>query len=310
MLSPEAAELLLAKNHPRRPSAGMASALSSGEAVVADESILECVVPLVTVDGAGDQVTEIHIDGPPSPVPAGPEETMSSAPETPTLSNASPMDVSELSNPAIDETDDASSSVVSPTLSPASPAPPTLRRAPVFSIQTFTDWRGDDESVPLGKSVSTNLETIYTAPMLGGASSSSSSRGVPPYLSTRMPGSLDPDSDDELNSPGPSTSTSFVSVGANPAANDPERLLVQPGKGLLCVWPPSLVASIFGQNKDDVFFQGLEPFSDPTAGAAEQQQTRQRTRKTTITIEDCLDEFSKEETLGEDDLWYCSNVSA
>ncbi|KAI0705169.1 hypothetical protein BC835DRAFT_1410046 [Cytidiella melzeri] len=46
-----------------------------------------------------------------------------------------------------------------------------------------------------------------------------------------------------------------------------------------------------------------EPFIHPELSASREAASQQKKRG--ITLQDCLDEFTKEEQLGEDDLWYC-----
>jgi len=60
----------------------------------------------------------------------------------------------------------------------------------------------------------------------------------------------------------------------------------------------------------------LGRYADPAAflthvdGAIEAEKRKNEKRlKNGVSLEDCLDEFEREETLGENDLWYCSNVS-
>ncbi|WVO17141.1 hypothetical protein L204_104832 [Cryptococcus depauperatus] len=73
------------------------------------------------------------------------------------------------------------------------------------------------------------------------------------------------------------------------------KLAVRPGEGIFCEWP------------EDKFIDWLEPeiqgpvVEDP----AIKRDIAKKKEGKHINIEDCLDEFSKEETLGEDDLWYC-----
>ncbi|KIJ55336.1 hypothetical protein M422DRAFT_57819 [Sphaerobolus stellatus SS14] len=76
--------------------------------------------------------------------------------------------------------------------------------------------------------------------------------------------------------------------------------LVVPGDALLIKWDDQMESFYLRTealwNKYD-----FEEFIHPELAAARQQGEK----KENITIEDCLDEFTKEEQLGEDDLWYC-----
>ncbi|WVF67340.1 hypothetical protein IAT40_002093 [Kwoniella sp. CBS 6097] len=71
--------------------------------------------------------------------------------------------------------------------------------------------------------------------------------------------------------------------------------VIRPGEGIFCEWPGKVFEEWLDADRmgDDVI--------DP---AIEKEMAKKQQGKS-ITIEDCLDEFSKEETLGEDDLWYC-----
>ncbi|OCF44499.1 ubiquitin carboxyl-terminal hydrolase 4/11/15 [Kwoniella heveanensis CBS 569] len=71
--------------------------------------------------------------------------------------------------------------------------------------------------------------------------------------------------------------------------------VIRPGEGIFCEWSAKTFEEWLEADKmgDDVIDPAIEK------ELAKKQQGK------SITIEDCLDEFSKEETLGEDDLWYC-----
>jgi len=79
-------------------------------------------------------------------------------------------------------------------------------------------------------------------------------------------------------------------------------LVVRPGEGVFCEWSPDDFAEFF-------------PYADPTRGdfdvvtdPAIAKEIAKKKEGRNISLEDCLDEFSKEETLGQDDLWYCPQV--
>ena len=75
--------------------------------------------------------------------------------------------------------------------------------------------------------------------------------------------------------------------------------VIRPGEGIFCEWPWSKFSEYF-----DVTEMG-EEVVDP---AIAKELARKKEGKS-ISIDDCLDEFSKEETLGQEDLWYCPQVS-
>lgn len=71
--------------------------------------------------------------------------------------------------------------------------------------------------------------------------------------------------------------------------------VVRPGEAIFCEWPTKTFAEYF---TDTV---RIDELVDP---AIEKERAKKKEGKA-IGIEDCLDEFSKEETLGQEDLWYC-----
>ncbi|WVQ75606.1 hypothetical protein IAR50_005234 [Cryptococcus sp. DSM 104548] len=73
------------------------------------------------------------------------------------------------------------------------------------------------------------------------------------------------------------------------------KLVVRPGEGIFCEWSPRDFAEWLDHDTVE------EKLVDPAIG----KELAKRNAGKQINIEDCLDEFSKEETLGEDDLWYC-----
>ncbi|KAJ1299573.1 hypothetical protein OPQ81_002539 [Rhizoctonia solani] len=79
--------------------------------------------------------------------------------------------------------------------------------------------------------------------------------------------------------------------------------LVKPNDALVCVWSHIMQSHFFGP--DSSLFDWWEEFVHPEVQAARDAQTKSRSGKRSIDIEDCLDEFTKEEQLGEEDLWYC-----
>ncbi|KAK6909152.1 hypothetical protein I203_103167 [Kwoniella mangroviensis CBS 8507] len=71
--------------------------------------------------------------------------------------------------------------------------------------------------------------------------------------------------------------------------------VVRPGEGIFCEWS----AEAFHDWLDE------DIMGDEIVDPAIEKELAKKKEGRKITIEDCLDEFSKEETLGEDDLWYC-----
>lgn len=96
----------------------------------------------------------------------------------------------------------------------------------------------------------------------------------------------------------------YVSLGQidtlEARANEEGAPLLHPDDGLYLE---------FDQNMREYFFSDgcvtwdeLQEFSHPEIDAAREEEEKPRGP---ITLQDCLDEFTKEEQLGEDDLWYC-----
>ena len=87
-----------------------------------------------------------------------------------------------------------------------------------------------------------------------------------------------------------------------PATPTSAPLCVRPGEGLLCEWKQEAFEEFF--EMEDMTKVELSTVEDPAI--AKEQEKRKAGRH--ISLDDCLDEFSKEETLGQDDLWYCPQV--
>lgn len=87
---------------------------------------------------------------------------------------------------------------------------------------------------------------------------------------------------------------------------DPEPELLEEGDVFLCEFDQNMRDYYFGDDRTtlDVARWGSWPeFVHPEYKAGREAAAAKRTRG--ISLQDCLDEFTKEEKLGEDDLWYC-----
>lgn len=80
--------------------------------------------------------------------------------------------------------------------------------------------------------------------------------------------------------------------------------LIYTGGALVCVWKEEAKEEFFKDNEDSWSIP-TETFIDPEL-ESERSSTAKKFKKM-ITIEDCLNEFTKEEQLGESDPWYCPN---
>jgi ubiquitin carboxyl-terminal hydrolase 4/11 len=87
------------------------------------------------------------------------------------------------------------------------------------------------------------------------------------------------------------------------------RPLITTEDTILCEWETNMLEFFFGisprsYKKSEVsLWDQWELFEHPDYVAA--TKARKATKERGITLDDCLDEFTKEERLGEDDLWYC-----
>ncbi|KUJ19216.1 UCH-domain-containing protein [Mollisia scopiformis] len=85
--------------------------------------------------------------------------------------------------------------------------------------------------------------------------------------------------------------------------------LVRLGEGLVVDWKSDAWAAMYGKDGPDDNMRGdntwvnMPDFEDPELAA--KRAARQLRRKNGITLDDCLDEFGKEEILSEADTWYC-----
>lgn len=111
------------------------------------------------------------------------------------------------------------------------------------------------------------------------------------------------------NSSGNSSKKTFKtpSRSQSPVATD-ESPLIRWGEGLICEWTEAGHDSIFGGKSDDDF-RGRQAWLDVPVFDDPELITRRRRRedrkKKGIHLEDCLDEFAKNEILSEEDPWYC-----
>lgn len=95
----------------------------------------------------------------------------------------------------------------------------------------------------------------------------------------------------------------------NTAYTDPPGPLVRYGEALVVYWTPGANETVFGgTHHDDIrgrptWTSHLPTLADPELAAA--RQRRDERRRAGIHLEDCLDEFAKEEILSASDPWYC-----
>ena len=92
----------------------------------------------------------------------------------------------------------------------------------------------------------------------------------------------------------------YTSDDDSPPGTPAPQMVVRPGEGIFCEWSNKRYAE---------YFEGVVQEDDEIVDPQIEKEAAKKKEGRAISIEDCLDEFSKEETLGQDDLWYCPNVS-
>lgn len=84
--------------------------------------------------------------------------------------------------------------------------------------------------------------------------------------------------------------------------------LVRPGESIILDWTSDAYDSFFEGDKDDEMkgaptWEAMEKYQDPELKA--KQEKRQTRKKNGISLDDCLNETGKSETLSENNAWYC-----
>lgn len=84
--------------------------------------------------------------------------------------------------------------------------------------------------------------------------------------------------------------------------------LVRLGEGIVVNWDEDAWEMVYGKVKlndgrGEPTFTATETLQDPAL--VERKRQRAQRRKNGITLDDCLDEFEKQEILSEQDMWYC-----
>lgn len=80
--------------------------------------------------------------------------------------------------------------------------------------------------------------------------------------------------------------------------------LIRLREGIVVEWTEDAFAEVFGSSDTkSTVWDSCETYIDPQLEKT--QQTRAKRRKNGISIEQCLDEFERDEILSEQDMWYC-----
>lgn len=83
---------------------------------------------------------------------------------------------------------------------------------------------------------------------------------------------------------------------------NPRRALVDDKMSLICEWSSELFNKFF-KDRELQAWENLENIPNPTLEANKRKLAQQQ--KSTVSLYDCLKNFSTPEVLGEQDLWYC-----
>ena len=94
----------------------------------------------------------------------------------------------------------------------------------------------------------------------------------------------------------------------DPLSPSASRTRLRSSDAIVCEWDTQALLHFFGEEGKgkDALWDKFPLYAHPDTRSEEAiQLAEQRKVKRNINLEDCLDEFTKEEQLGEDDLWYC-----
>lgn len=116
----------------------------------------------------------------------------------------------------------------------------------------------------------------------------------------------DDDSNDNATTPPVSSSASGLAL-AVPASSPP---LIRLGEGIMVDWSAEGWDAVFGKAGPDDDMRGEATYEDPIPVVddpelQEKRRNRISRKKRGLTLDECLDEFEREEILSENDMWYC-----
>ncbi|KAL1844377.1 hypothetical protein VTJ49DRAFT_56 [Mycothermus thermophilus] len=96
----------------------------------------------------------------------------------------------------------------------------------------------------------------------------------------------------------------MVSSPADSEESLPGGALLALGEGIVVEWSEAAFETVFGDSSSGLrTYQKVPKLADPTLEV--RQKARLQRKKHGIALDDCLDEFEKEEVLSEQDTWYC-----
>ncbi|KAI7894646.1 uncharacterized protein EV154DRAFT_599977 [Mucor mucedo] len=122
----------------------------------------------------------------------------------------------------------------------------------------------------------------------------------------------DDDSDDNFLNHIPTVTTAPSAPPALPAqpkrkVTCPPNTIIRQGEGIVLAWTIKKAKQLFGTKSDKVCTDGWKDVNDLGDPKLELDQGNQPKE---LTLFDCLNEFTKEEELSEEDLWYCPKCKA
>ncbi|KAI9840768.1 MAG: CSN-associated deubiquitinating enzyme Ubp12, partial [Thelocarpon superellum] len=93
------------------------------------------------------------------------------------------------------------------------------------------------------------------------------------------------------------------------AAEDDHGPLIRPGEGIVLDWTQPAYDALFNGTRPDDLMRGCSTWESiellPDAELDKKRALRSSRRKKGLSLEDCLNEFGKDEILSENDPWYC-----
>lgn len=117
-------------------------------------------------------------------------------------------------------------------------------------------------------------------------------------------GNNDDNDNDNAATPPVSSSSASAMVPANSAP------LIRLGEGIMVDWSAEGWDAVFGKEGPDDEMRGEPTYEDPIPVVddpelQEKKRNRISRKKRGLTLDECLDEFEREEILSENDMWYC-----
>ncbi|GAA6055880.1 hypothetical protein JCM3770_001539 [Rhodotorula araucariae] len=191
----------------------------------------------------------------------------------------------------------------SPTPTPSPSPSPRRQRGPVFRLEVSVRTAGDGR-MPLDQHGSSEMQSVEDrARYLAGKARQAAERARDDDVDMFSP-TTSRGVEDEAAPPAPAPAPAQEDKAgvAEEAELEGARPLVATGQALVAHWDAEAFEYFFGTEAGawaDITTEVVDP-----ALAARRAQGKGGAKKV-ITLADCLSEFTKEERLGEDDMWYC-----